>query len=219
MRIGRRFARVVFWGLVLCLSILGGGLWFAYTYVTDSANAARWIRQYAAKYLPGSELDPGRVRMRPLIGELTLNEARIFQKIGGSPFQTLRVRWLHVLVNTRKMMRGELDVQEIDVVQPTLRLCQRSDGTWNLQGLLADPWPGPWLDKTPPILIENGTVELVYHDDAATEGADATGETRGVAGGAGVGAVRSATILRDVRLRVRPGRGALPGEVRRLGQG
>ncbi len=202
MRIGRRFAKVVFWGLVLCLSILGGGLWFAYTYVTDSANAARWIRQYAVKYLPGSELDPGRVRMRPLIGELTLNEARIFQKIGGSPFQTLRVRWLNILVNTRKMMRGELDVQEVDVVQPTLRLCQRADGTWNLQGLLADPWPGPWLDKTPPILIQNGTVELVYHEDAATDGTDATGEARGVAGGAGVGAARTATILREVRLRV-----------------
>ena len=27
--------------------------------------------------------------------------------------------------------------------QPTLRLQQRRDGTWNLQGLLADPWPVP----------------------------------------------------------------------------
>ena len=78
MRIGRRVAKVVFWGLVLCLSILGGGLWFAYTYVTDSANAARWIRQYAVRYLPGSELDPGRVRVRPLIGELTLHDTRIY---------------------------------------------------------------------------------------------------------------------------------------------
>ena len=49
MRIGRRVAKVVFWGLVLCLSILGGGLWFAYTYVTDSANAAPLIRQYAVR--------------------------------------------------------------------------------------------------------------------------------------------------------------------------
>jgi hypothetical protein len=202
MRIGRRVARVVFWCLVLCLSILGGGLWFAYTYVTDSANAARWIRQYAVRYLPGSELDPGRVRMRPLIGELTLNEARIFQRIDGALFQTVRVPWLHILVNTRKMLRGELDVHEVDVVQPSLRLCQRSDGTWNVQGLLADPWPGPWLDKTPPILIEKGTVELVYHEDGPTDRADAAGESRGVAGRAGGGAARTATILREVRLRV-----------------
>ena len=194
MRIGRRVARVVFWGLVLCLSILGGGLWFAYTYVTDSTNAARWIRQYAVKYLPGSELDPGRVRMRPLIGELTLNNPRIFQKIDGARFETLRVPWLHILVNTRKMLRGELDVHEVDVVQPSLRLCQRSDGTWNLQGLLADPWPGPWLDKTPPILVKNGTVDLVYHEDSPTNAADA-------AAGSG-GAARTATILREVHLRI-----------------
>ena len=54
MRIGRRVAKVMFWGLVLCLSILGGGLWFAYTYVTDSETAARLIRQYAVRYLPSS---------------------------------------------------------------------------------------------------------------------------------------------------------------------
>ena len=49
MRIGRRVARVCFWGLVFFLSVLGGGLWFAYSYVTDSANAARSIRQYAVR--------------------------------------------------------------------------------------------------------------------------------------------------------------------------
>ena len=73
------------------------------------------------------------------------------------------------------MLRGELDVREVDVVQPTLRLCQRPDGTWNLQGLLADPWPGPWLDKTPPILIQNGTVELVCREDGPAEATDRGG--------------------------------------------
>ena len=46
------------------------------------------------------------------------------------------------------------------VSQPTLRLRQRRDGTWNLDGLLADPWPGPWID-TPPITIKNATLELI----------------------------------------------------------
>ena len=104
-------------------------------------------------YLPESEIDPGRVRMARLFNEVTLHDTRVYQRIGGVPFQTLHIPWLNIRVNTRKLLRGELDVREVDVVQPTLRLCQRPDGTWNLQGLLADPWPGPWLDKTPPIVI------------------------------------------------------------------
>jgi hypothetical protein len=198
MRIGRRVAKVVFWGLVLCLSILGGGLWFAYSYVTDSANAARWIRRYAVRYLPSSQLDPGRVRVARWFGELTLHDTRINQQVDGVMFQTLRIPWLKVLMNTRQLLRGELDVREVAVVQPSLRLCQRRDGSWNLQGLLASPWPGPWLDKTPPILIEKGTVELVCREDGSTETAGAPGAARPPTGNAG----RIATILRDVSIRI-----------------
>ncbi len=198
MRTGRRVLKVCVWVLVVKLSILCGGLWFAYTYVTDSANAARWIRQYAVKYLPGSDLDPGRVRIRPLIGELTLNNPRIFQRIDGASFQTLRVPWLHVMVNTRKLVHGELDVHEVDVAQPFLRLCQRRDGSWNIQGLLADPWPGPFLDKTPPILIKDGTIELVCRDegDAGHPGPSVDGR----ASAEGLG--RSSTLLREANLKL-----------------
>ncbi len=47
-----------------------------------------------------------------------------------------------------------------------MRLRQRSDGTWNIQGLIADPWPGPAIKKPPPIIIRNGTIELVGDADA-----------------------------------------------------
>ena len=99
------------------------------------------------------------------------------QQIDGVPFETLHIPWLNIRINTRKLLRGELDVREVDVVQPTLRLCQRPDGTWNLEGLLADPWPGPWLDKTPPIVIQNGTLELVRRGRRLRRlpGADAAG--------------------------------------------
>ena len=91
MRIGRRVAKACFWGLVFCLSVLGGGLWFAYTYVTDSANAANSIRQYAVRYLPTSEVDPGRVRVARWFNEVTLHNTRVYQKIRGIPFQTLYI--------------------------------------------------------------------------------------------------------------------------------
>jgi hypothetical protein len=184
MRIGRRVAKVLFWGLVFCLSVLGGGLWWTYTYVTDSTNAARWIKLYAVRYLPGSDLDASRVRLR--LSEWTLNNTRINQRIDGMWFETVRVPWLHILINTRKLLHGELELREVDVVQPSLRLCQRRDGTWNIQGLLADPWPGPWLDTTPPIVIQNGTIELVCREDGP-EHSEAVGKSQagppGTAGG------------------------------------
>lgn len=59
MCIGRRVARALFWGLVLCFSTLVGGLWFAYWYLTDGDTVAQLIREKAVRYFPGSTLEPG----------------------------------------------------------------------------------------------------------------------------------------------------------------
>ena len=178
MRIGRRVARVMKLTFLVCLAILGGGLWYAYFYVTDSETAARLIKQYALRYLPRSDVDPGRVRLRPLIGELTLNNLQVYQRIDNRPFQALRIPWLRIGINPKKLLKGQLDFRQVSVVQPTLRLCHRRDGTLNLQGLLADPWPGPWLDKTPPILIEHGTLEVVPDEEAPPDSGPPSTVTR-----------------------------------------
>ena len=81
------------------------------------------------------------------------------QTLDGVPFQAVRIPWLNVRHNARAMLEGQFEPSEVVVAQPTLRLRRRKDGTWNLQGLLADPWPGPVM-KTPPVQIQNGTVEL-----------------------------------------------------------
>ena len=166
MRIGRRVAKGLLWTLVLCLSILGGGLWFAYTYVTDSETAARLIKNYLSRYLPRSNIDPGRVRLRPFAGELTLNNVQVFQR--DTSFPTVRVPWLKIVINPRKLLRGQLELRQVSVVQPSLRLYHRPDGTLNLQGFLADPWPGPWLENTPPIIIEHGTLAVVPDEESPT---------------------------------------------------
>jgi hypothetical protein len=222
MRIGRRVGKVVFWGLVLCLSILAGGLWFAYTYVTDSETAARLVKHYALRYLPRADVEPGRVRIGLFRGELTLYQLNVWQKIDAAPFVALRIPWLHIGINPRKLIRGQLDLREVVVVQPALRLRRRRDGTWNLQGLLADPWPGPWLENTPPILIQDGTLELTPDDEPAGAATDPSPGSPAVrtptapgpepepaaavaesapakpAGGAG----RGAAILREVSLKI-----------------
>ena len=167
MRIGRRVAKVVFWGLVLCLSILGGGLWFAYWYMTDSESAAQLIREHAIRYFPHSILDPGRVRTRLFAGEVVLRQLQLRQQIDGVGFEAVRIPWLHIRINPRKLLQGHLEVRNVEVVEPTLRLRRRRDGTWNLQGLFADPWPAPWIE-TPPISIRRATLELTPEEEPAS---------------------------------------------------
>ena len=159
MKLGRRVARFLFWGLVLCFSSAAGGLWFAYWYITDSATISRIIREHAVRYLPRASLDPGRVHPDIFAGELVMRDVKLHQAIDGAMFETLRIPYLSLQVNPQKLAKGEFAPSKIVVGTPTLRLRRRKNGTWNLEGLLADPWPGPWIE-TPPIQIKNGTIEL-----------------------------------------------------------
>ena len=44
MRLGRRLAKILIWGLVLIVLITAGAAWFAYALGTDSETAARLIK-------------------------------------------------------------------------------------------------------------------------------------------------------------------------------
>src|SRR5208282_1779914 len=77
----------------------------------------------------------------------------------------------------RQVLHGRFAPREVVVSQPTLRICRRNDGTWNLQGLIADPWPGPMIENPPPIVIRNGTIELVCDLDGEDDAAIAEGPT------------------------------------------
>jgi hypothetical protein len=166
MRIARRVAKVLFWGLVLCLSILAGGLWVAYWYITDSESVARLIREHAIRYFPHSVLEPGRVRTRLLAGEVVFRQLQLRQQVDGIFFEALKIPWLHIRINPRKLLQGHLEVRNVEVVEPALRLRRRRDGTWSFQDLFADPWPAPWIE-TPPITIRKATLELISDEDPA----------------------------------------------------
>ena len=155
----RRLRKFLAWGTLVLLASLGGGLGFAYWYVTDSETIARTIRAEAPRYLPGSRVDLTRAGVRLLTGEGQVSHLTVTQTIDGRPFQTIGVPWMKVRHNVRAMIKGRFEPSEVIVAQPTLKLRRRKDGSWNLQGLLADPWPGPVM-KTPPVEIIKGTVEL-----------------------------------------------------------
>ena len=149
MRIVFPRRKVLLWTLALLVAVVVGGVWFAYAYATDSRTLAALIQSQAPRYLPGTHLDLGRVRVRPFAGEVNLNHVSVRQTIDGANFQAIRIPWLRIRHDARAMLKGKFVPREVVVTHPTLRLCRRQDGTWNLQGLLAHPWPGPKL-ATPP---------------------------------------------------------------------
>ena len=165
-RFWRRLAKLIAWGLVLILLIAAGVTWFAYTVVTDSDTAARLIKGQAARFFPRSLIEMGNVSVNILRGgAVEVRKVHLRQRIDGQLFETAWIPWLSVRLDARQVLHGKFEPREVIVSQPTLRLCRRQDGTWNLQGLLADPWPGPVLKNPPPIIIRNGTVELFGVDD------------------------------------------------------
>lgn len=184
-----RWRKVVLWGLVLVLSLGAGVLGFAYAYVTDGEGLALLIRAEAPRYLPGALLEVGQVKLRPFLGEVTLERVRLKQKLAdGAVVSTAQVDWLSVKHDLAALTRGELVPREVVLVKPVLRLCRRPDGRWNLDGLLADPWPAPPLESTPALHVRDGTIELLENPGDAAP----------------------AMVLRDVSLHAKPGTAGEP---------
>jgi len=165
MSIRRRVRRAFAWALSLALAIAAGGTIAAYYYVTDSDTLTELIRREAPRYLPGCKVAVLRARVRPFAGEMTLNHLSVREPggVGGSP--VARMPYLQVRYDPWAMTKGRFEPREVRLVKPTLRLARRADGTWNLQGLLADPWPGPKGGPLPPIRVQDGTVELAVEGD------------------------------------------------------
>jgi hypothetical protein len=167
--------------------------------LTDGEAANRLIRQQAVRFLPGSSLEPGRVKIGLLKGQVTLSGVLLRQPIDGAIVPSVRIPYLNIQINSRKLVDGELEAREIHVSQPTLRLQQRRDGTWNLEGLLANPWPVPLAENPPPITIQNGTVELVAAEEPSSTTEAAPESPPGLLPGM---PVPVPAILRDVTLKI-----------------
>ncbi len=160
----RRWLVVIAWVATAIAALVAAGLGLAYSYVTDGSALGARLEREAPRYLPGSQALVGRVRIRPAAGVVTLENLSIRQPIDGDPFATLRVAWMRVRYDVRAALEGRIEPREIVLAQPTLRLVRRRDGRWNLQGLLADPWPGPPLERLPTVIVRNGTVQLQGED-------------------------------------------------------
>ncbi len=181
----RRVRKVVGWVLLLLVAVAIGGGWFAYSYVTDNETLRAAIREGAPRFLPGCVVDVQRVHVRPFLGRIVLGVVSLRKREGVNPELVGSSPWVQVSYDPWAMLDGRFDLKEVVVAQPRLRLRRRADGTWNVLGLLADPWPLPPSETSPPIRVENGTIELV--DEA--NGPEAS----------------PAAILRDVSVLITPG--------------
>ncbi len=167
MSIRRRIRQWLGWALVLVVSVALGGAIAAYFYVTDSNTLADLIRRESPKYLPRSRVEVNRVRVGWFKGEVTINELEIREHRDGTTGPMIgRSKWIQVRFDPWAMMKGRFEARDVTVAKPTIRLARKPDGTWNVQGLLADPFPTTSTGATPPITIQEGTIELV--EDGST---------------------------------------------------
>ncbi|RUL88673.1 AsmA-like C-terminal region-containing protein [Tautonia sociabilis] len=157
-RFGRDTRKMVAWAVVLPVSVLVGGGWYAVGHATDGSELARLVEREAVRLLPGSVVQVGRVTLRPIGGSAALEQVRIYQRIEGLSGPTVEVGYVRLQFDVAALLRKQFRPKEVVVAQPTLRLGLRPDGSWNLQGMLADPWPLPPPDALPTILVRSGTL-------------------------------------------------------------
>jgi 4-amino-4-deoxy-L-arabinose transferase-like glycosyltransferase len=159
--IRRRFRKLLGWAVVLILAVVVGGSIAAYYYVIDSDTLADLVRREAPKYLPGCRVDVSKVRVKPFMGEVTLTTLLVRELEGESPGPMIASSpRVQVRFDPWAMIKGRFEAREVTVVKPTIRLRRKPDGSWNVEGLLADPWPSTTSGALPPIAIQEGTVEL-----------------------------------------------------------
>jgi hypothetical protein len=158
-----RVWKVIFWLGVILLAALIGGVWFAYRHVTDSARLVAEIEREAPRYLRG-RLELGRARWVPLVGHISLSQIFLWQKMDGLDHLAARIPWLLIRHDTAALAQGRFIPREVVAVQPTFRLRRRKGGTWNVEGLLAGPWPVPVSAPSPTFLIQDGKIELCDGD-------------------------------------------------------
>jgi hypothetical protein len=155
-----RFRKLIVWSILFTFAVLAGALGFAYFYITDSSTLVELINARVPHFFPGSRFQVERVLLRPMLGQVDIRQATLWQTVDGRPFNVGRIPWLQVRCDLRSLWQGKLDPREVIVAQPTLRVTRRGDGTWNLEGFLADPWPQT-PDLQPSIRISKGMLELV----------------------------------------------------------
>ena len=44
-------------------------------------------------------------------GEVVFHQLSLMQRIDGAPFEVLRIPWLNIRINTRKLAKGQLEAQ------------------------------------------------------------------------------------------------------------
>jgi hypothetical protein len=182
MSIGKRIRKALKWAVILILAIFAGTVAFAYLYVTDGDKLAVLIKHRAVRLLPGTMLGLAKVQLRPFVGDITFQHVSFQQRVDSQILETAHIPWLRIRHDAWASFHGRFIPTEVDVAQPTLRIKRRKDGTWNLQGLLAHPWPDKPLPVRPVVMIKGGIVELL------TEGEDTT----------------PAKVLRDVVVTIEP---------------
>ena len=87
------------------------------------------VREHAVRFFPRLRSRARASAAQSFRWRKVFRELKMIQRIDGAPFEVLRIPWLSIRIDAKKLAKGRLEMREVVVSQPTLRLRRRPDGT------------------------------------------------------------------------------------------
>ncbi len=145
------------WGLAL--SVVGAALAVPYFYRHLDEKISQQVQLRLAQQYPGLKVTIGSATL--VKGEgISIRGLSILELGAEGPAAELLTYdecFLHCRTDLQDLLTGDLEVTQVTIRHPTLRMTHRPNGSWSTAKLL----PLPKLSKRPPqVTVENGTVEI-----------------------------------------------------------
>jgi hypothetical protein len=111
----------------------------------------------------GAHVDVGGAQMQ-LLGAISLQDLRLSRRDDPKHHEVACVPSATMFHDKEKLASGKLAIRKIELNRPRLRVCQLSDGKWNVSGILGIPNP---KEPIPTITVSGGTI--VFENQASNQ--------------------------------------------------
>lgn len=142
-------------------SLLGGlavAAWL-YQYWTNPEAIRQQVIAQLEEHFIGAHVRLESAHLQ-LLGGIQVNELRMVHRDGRDKSPLLYVPSAIIYHDKEKLLDGKLGIRKIDLYQPRIHVIRRSDGRWNVAGVLGPVNPE---ETIPTIVIHQGTILIEDH--------------------------------------------------------
>jgi hypothetical protein len=140
----------------LVFSVIGGVTAGAILYQrwTNPAAVRREVIRKLSALFPGAEVSVDSARWR-LLGGISVSEVRLSPRNDPEKREFAYIPSAIIYPDKEQMNDGKVAIRKVVLERPRLRIVRKSDGTWNVSGLLAATRPE---EPVPILVIQQGTL-------------------------------------------------------------